>query len=374
MNVPLLDLKAQYATIKDEVNAAVQGVLDKTQFILGPEVKALEAEVAEYSQCRHAIGCASGTDALILALRAVGVEPGDEVILPTFTFFATAGTVHNVGAVPVFVDIDRATYNMDPAAVEKAITPKTRAVIAVHLYGQCAETDELLKICARHKLALIEDAAQSIGSEYKGKRAGSIGTIGCFSFFPSKNLGGMGDGGMVVVREDEALADRVRLLRSHGAKPKYYHKIVGYNSRLDELQAAILRVKLRHLDAWTAGRQKNAARYDELFKGSEVGTPLALPHMRHIYNQYVIRTPHRDALIAALKAEGIGHEVYYPLCLHQQECFANLPSRSWTLAESEAAAREVLALPVYPELHAAALEHVAKFVKEFVTSKAGSPA
>jgi dTDP-4-amino-4,6-dideoxygalactose transaminase len=365
MPVPLLDLKAQYATIKDEVLEAVHQVMDKASFILGPEVKALEAEVAAYSQCKHGIGCASGTDALLLALKALDIGPGDEVIVPTFTFFATAGAVHNVGATPVFVDIEPVTYNIDPAAVQRALTPRTKAVIVVHLYGQCADMDAVLAICKPRNIPVIEDAAQAIGSEYKGKRAGSIGTLGCFSFFPSKNLGGMGDGGMVTVKEDDALAEKVRLLRSHGAKPKYFHKLVGTNSRLDELQAAILRVKLRHLDAWTQGRQKNAARYDQLFKGAKLGTPTALPHMRHIYNQYVIQLAGRDALQAVLKEKAIGHEVYYPLCLHQQECFANLPSKSWSLPVSERAAKEVLALPVYPELPPESLELVVSTVKEF---------
>ncbi len=368
MSVPLLDLKAQYATIRDELHEAMDRVMQSAHFILGPEGKALEAEVAEYSQCRHGIGCASGTDALWLALKALGIGPGDEVIVPTFTFFATAGAVANVGATPVFVDIEPVTFNLDPGAVERAITSKTRAVIPVHLYGQCADLDALLAITGPRGIAVIEDAAQSIGSEYRGRRAGSIGTIGCFSFFPSKNLGAMGDGGMVVVAQDEALADRVRLLRGHGARPKYFHKIVGTNSRLDDLQAAILRVKLRHLDDWTAGRQRNAERYNALLAGSGVQTPASLSHMRHIYNQYVIRLPERDGLLKVLKEKGIGHEVYYPLCLHQQECFAHLPSRDWKLPVSEAAAREVLALPVYPELPATALEEVASAVREFASA------
>ncbi|MBI5836637.1 MAG: DegT/DnrJ/EryC1/StrS family aminotransferase [Candidatus Eisenbacteria bacterium] len=372
MGVPLLDLKAQYATIKEEVLEAVHQVMDRAAFILGPEVRALEAEVAAYSQCKHGVACASGTDALLLALKALDIGPGDEVIVPTFTFFATAGAVHNVGATPVFVDILPDTYNIDPAGVERAITARTRAVIVVHLYGQCAEMDRILAICDAKKIPVIEDAAQSIGSEYRGRRAGSMGALGCFSFFPSKNLGAMGDGGMVTVREDEALAEKVRLLRGHGAKPKYFHRMVGTNSRLDEMQAAILRVKLRHLDAWTAGRQKNAHRYDQLFRDSGVTTPTALPHMRHIYNQYVIALKERDALQAALKEQGIGHEVYYPLCLHQQECFAHLPSKSWSLPVSEKAAREVLALPVYPELPPAAQDQVVAAVKEFVSSKSGA--
>ncbi|HVP37949.1 MAG TPA: DegT/DnrJ/EryC1/StrS family aminotransferase [Candidatus Saccharimonadales bacterium] len=368
MPVPLLDLKAQYATIKDEVLAAVHQVMEKGAFILGPEVKALEAEVAAYSQCKFGIGCASGTDALLLALKALDIGPGDEVIVPTFTFFATAGAVHNVGATPVFVDIEPDTWNLDPAGLERALTPRTRAVIPVHLYGQCADMDRILELCRPRGIAVIEDAAQSIGSEHRGRRAGSMGTLGCFSFFPSKNLGAMGDGGMVTVREDEALAERVRLLRSHGAKPKYFHKLVGTNSRLDELQAAILRVKLRHLDAWTAGRQKNARRYDELLRGV-VTTPKALPHARHIYNQYVIQLEGRDALQTLLKERGIGHEIYYPLCLHQQECFAHLPSRNASLPAAERAAREVLALPVYPELPPESLQLVADAVQEFVKSK-----
>ena len=364
MTVPLLDLKAQYANHKSEIDEAVQRVFESTRFIGGPEVSGLEEEVARYSQCAHAIGCASGTDALILALRALNIGPGDEVVTTAYSFFASAGTVANVGAMPVFMNIDPRTYNLDPHRLEAALTPATKAVIAVHLYGQCCDLTAVKAVCEKHDLWLIEDAAQAIGAEWEGRRAGSVGDLGCFSFFPSKNLGAAGDGGMVTI-QDPALAERVRLLREHGSKPKYYHSIVGTNSRLDALQAAILRVKLRHLDRWSEGRAKNAALYDRLFEGARVGRPYHDPRARHIYNQYVIRVPVRDALRTHLTERGIGTEVYYPVPLHLQKCFANLGYKEGSMPHSEAAAHETVALPIYPELTEEQIRYVATNVREF---------
>jgi len=364
MTVPLLDLKAQYSNCKAEIDEAVHRVLESTRFIGGPEVSGLEEEVARYSQCAHAIGCASGTDALILALRALNIGPGDEVVTTAYSFFASAGTVANVGAMPVFMDIDPRTYNLDPHRLEAAITPATKAVIAVHLYGQCCDLTAVKAVCEKHDVWLIEDAAQAIGAEWEGRRAGSVGDLGCFSFFPSKNLGAAGDGGMVTT-QDQALAERVRLLREHGSKPKYYHSIVGTNSRLDALQAAILRVKLRHLDRWSEGRAKNAALYDRLFEGSRVGRPYHDPRTRHIYNQYVIRVADRDALRQHMTERGVGTEIYYPVALHLQKCFANLGYTEGSMPHSEAAARETLALPIYPELTEEQIRYVATTVREF---------
>lgn len=350
--IPLLDLKAQYAPIREECRAAFDRVSDAQYFIGGPEIEGLEREIAEYSQAQFGIGVTSGTDALLVALMTIGVGPGDEVITTPYTFFATGGCIHRTGATPVFVDIDPASYNIDPALIEAAITPKTKAIMPVHLYGQMADMDPIMAIAARHNLTVIEDAAQAIGSEYRGRRAGSIGHFGCFSFFPSKNLGAFGDGGMITAN-DPALAHRARLLRNHGAEPKYYHKLVGGNFRLDALQAAILRVKLRYLDGWTAGRQRNAATYRRLFAEAgltDIVLPTEEPERRHIYNQFVIRTTRRDAVMAKLKEHKIGHEIYYPVPLHLQECFADLGYQPGSLPHSEKAAQETLALPIYPEL------------------------
>jgi len=349
MTVPLLDLKAQYATIKPELDLAVHAVLDSGRFIQGPEVTGLEAEVAAYSRVAHGAGVASGTDALLLALKALGVGPGDEVVTTAYSFFASASTIALLGATPVFCDIEPETYNLDPAKLASCLTAKTRAVVPVHLFGQCADMPAILALCEPRGIPVLEDAAQAIGSEWQGKRAGEMGVAACFSFFPSKNLGGIGDGGMVVAR-DEALIDRVRLLREHGARPKYHHHVLGQNSRLDALQAAVLRVKLRHLEAWHAGRQANAARYRELLAGTDVGLPVARSEARHIYNQFVVRTPKRDALKQHLGDAGVGTEVYYPRPLHLQECFAALGHGAGDFPQSEAAAAETLALPIYPEL------------------------
>ncbi len=350
--IPLLDLKAQYAPIREEIRAAIDRVADAQHFIGGPEVEALEQEVAAYVQARFGIGVSSGTDALLVALMAIDLRPGDEVITTAYSFFATAGSIYRLGGRPVFVDINPLTYNIEPAQIEAAISERTRAIIPVHLFGQMADMGPIMEIARRHDLIVIEDAAQAIGAEYRGRRAGSLGHFGCFSFFPSKNLGAFGDGGMIVTGDPD-LARRARLLRNHGAEPKYYHKLVGGNFRLDALQAAILRVKLKYLDGWTAGRQRNADRYRRLFAAAGL-TEVLLPHDagygRHIYNQFVIRTPRRAAVMAELKARRIGHEVYYPVPLHLQECFAGLGYRPGDLPESERAAAETLALPIYPEL------------------------
>jgi dTDP-4-amino-4,6-dideoxygalactose transaminase len=351
--VPLLDLKAQYATLRDEIRTAMDRVAESQYFILGPEVEALEAEIAAYSHCRFGIGVSSGTDALLVALMALDLQPGDEVITTPYTFFATAGCIARLGAKPVFVDIDPHSYNIDPAPIEAAVTARTRAILPVHLFGQGADMAPIMQVAERHGLTVIEDAAQAIGAEEDGQRAGSIGHLGCFSFFPSKNLGGFGDGGMVVTN-DPALAEKLKLLRGHGAKPKYYHKVVGGNFRLDALQAAILRVKLKYLDEWTAGRQRNAARYRQLFQelglDEVVGLPGERENVRHIYNQFVIRCPQREGLMAHLKQHGIGHEIYYPVPMHLQECFADLDYHAGDFPESERAANETLAIPIYPEL------------------------
>ena len=370
VTVPLLDLKAQYATIKTEVEQAIQGVLESQWFILGPSVQQCEERIAEYCQCKGAVGVSSGSDALLVSLMSENIGPGDEVITTPYTFFATAGAIARLGATPVFVDIRPDTYNIDPAQIESRITDKTKAIIPVHLYGQCADMDPIMETAGRHGLKVVEDAAQAIGSEYKGRRAGSIGDYGCFSFFPSKNLGAGGDGGMVVM-QDEALIQRVSILRGHGSKPKYYHAMIGGNFRLDAMQAAIVTAKLAHLDAWSAGRKANADRYRELFEASgltadgTVQLPLEEPDGRHIYNQFVIRVPNRDELRAFLAENKIGTEVYYPVPLHLQECFANLGYKQGDMPHSEKAADETLALPIYPELVDEQLSCVVDKVGEF---------
>ncbi len=352
MNVPLLDLIAQHNTIRDEVMEAVNGVFERQQFIMGAEVESFEREAATYLSAKHAIGCASGSDALLLALMALDIKPGDEVITTAYTFFATTSAITRLGAKPIYVDIDPDDFNIDTRLIEAAITPRTRAIMPIHLYGQCAGMDEILDIARRHNLAVVEDAAQAIGAQYRGRRAGTIGEIGCFSFFPSKNLGGAGDGGLMTA-EDDALAERLRILRVHGMEPKYYHQVVGINSRLDALQAAVLRVKLRHLDQWTEGRIANAARYQTLFAEAglaEVRPPFVHTDCRHIFHQYTIRCSRRDDLRAHLLKSGIGCEVYYPVPLHMQECFEFLGYRKGELPETEKAALECLSLPIYAEL------------------------
>ncbi len=384
-SVPLLDLKAQYARIRAEILPVIDAVCASQQFILGEHVRALEAEIAQYCGASAGIGVSSGTDALLLALMAFGIGAGDEVITSPFTFLAPAGTIARVGARPVFCAIDPANFNLSPAAVEsfiergcragegglvhRATGGRIRALMPVHLYGQSADMDPLVRIARRHGLRIIEDAAQAIGTEYSGgARIGSIGDIGCFSFFPSKNLGAFGDAGLCTTNDLE-LAERMRVLRVHGGKPKYYHALIGGNFRIDELQAAILRVKLRHLDAWTAARQRNAAYYAAAFERAglapRVIAPRTAAHGRHIFNQYVVRAERRDALRAFLTERGIGTEIYYPVPLHLQECFSYLGHGRGDFPESERAAAETLALPIYPELTEAQLAAVAAAVVEF---------
>lgn len=376
MSVPLLDLNAQHEPIRKDILAAIERVLDKNSYILGEEVTILEERVAAYCQARYGIGVSSGTDALLVSLMALGLGPDDEVITTPLSFFATAGCITRVGARPVFVDIEADTLNLDPQKIQAAITPRTRAIVPVHLYGQCADMDPILRIAAEHGLVVIEDAAQAIGAEYKDRRrAGSIGNIGCLSFFPSKNLGALGDGGMVVTN-DEALADRVRLLRTQGGRPKYYHQAVGGNFRLDTLQASVLNVKLSYLDQWTSMRQQNAMRYEQLFTQYElVGNGrIRLPPAvyrdsqvshYHIYNQFIIRVPKRDALREYLKEQKIGSEIYYPVPLHLQECYASLGYVSGDLPQAEKACQENLGIPIYPELTLDQQEAVVRAIAEF---------
>jgi dTDP-4-amino-4,6-dideoxygalactose transaminase len=372
MHVPLLDLKAQYRTIKADVMAAIEAVCEEQAFILGPRVAELEQAVAAYVGTSHAVGCASGSDALVLALMAVGVGPGDEVITTPFTFFATAGAISRLGAKPVFADILADTFTIDPNQVESRVTARTKAILPVHLFGQCADMAAIRDIAARRHLHVIEDAAQAIGAEQAGKRAGGLGDIGCFSFFPSKNLGGFGDGGMVTTN-DSTLSELVTMLRVHGSTTKYVHERVGMNSRLDALQAAILRVKLDHLDKWTKARQRNAARYERLF--SEAGLlewvrlPKTAPGNVHVYHQYTVQVPERDALRKYLSERGIGTEVYYPIPLHLQTCYQDLGYRKGAFPVSERAAHEVLALPIYPELTEDQQAYVVEAIKDFYTRR-----
>jgi len=363
MGVPLLDLAAHHAPLHNEIMAVLEQVVRSQAFILGPEVAKLEERVASYCQAKAAIGVSSGTDALLISLMALGVGPGDEVITTPYSFFATAGAVVRLGAKPVFVDIDPRSFNLHPDKIERALTAKTKALIPVHLYGQSADMAPIIELAGRRKLAVIEDAAQAIGTEYKdGRRVGGIGTVGCLSFFPSKNLGCLGDAGMVVTN-DADLAERLRVLRVHGSKPKYYHKLIGGNFRIDTIQAAVLNVKLNHLDGWTKRRQENARRYDDLFRKTglvergAITLPEAVyqatgkPHY-HIYNQFVLRVERRDDLIAHLKQKGIGAEIYYPVPFHLQECFRYLGYKDGDFPESERAAKETIAIPIYPELTA----------------------
>jgi dTDP-4-amino-4,6-dideoxygalactose transaminase len=364
MQVPLLDLKAQYKTIKDEILEEVAKVLQSQRCIGGPKVEEFEKAVAKVSDCKYAVGVSSGTDAILNTLMSLEIGEGDEVITTPFTFFATAGCIARVGARPVFVDIDPKTFNINPELIEAAVTEKTRAIIPVHLFGQMADMDRIMDVANKHGLAVIEDAAQSISSTYKGKKAGSVGTAGCFSFFPSKNLGGIGDGGMVVTN-DEELYHRLFIMRNHGSEPKYYHKFVGGNFRLDPIQAVALLVKLPHLDEWSEARRQNAAYYNKKFEGTVVHTPYIDPNCVTIYNQYVIRVPRRDELFEHLKEKNIGCEIYYPVPMHIQECFAYMGYKEGDFPESEKAANEVLALPVYPELTDEMQEYVAKTIIEF---------
>jgi dTDP-4-amino-4,6-dideoxygalactose transaminase len=351
--VKLLDLEAQYRPLRAEILTAITRVCDSQQFILGPEVEALERELAACTGAAHAVAVSSGTDALVTALMALGIGHGDEVVTSTFSFFATAGSIARVGATPVFVDTDPVTFNIDPAAVRRAITPRTRAIMPVHLYGLCADLDPIMEAANSQGIAVIEDAAQAIGATYKSRQAGTIGTIGCFSFFPSKNLGAFGDAGFMTTN-DPALANEIRLLRNHGAEPKYFHKRIGGNFRMDALQAVVLRVKLPHLDEWTAMRQRNAGRYAALFASAGLIDRITLPTIpaerRHIFNQYVIRVAERGHVRRVLDDRGIGTEIYYPVPFHLQECFSYLGHHRGDFPHAEAAAESVLALPIYPEL------------------------
>ena len=368
MPVVPLDLVAQYRSLAEEINAAVLDVLSSGKYIMGEKVSNLEKEVAGYIGVGRAVGCASGTDALLLSLMAVGVGPGDEVITTTYTFFATAGVISRLGATPVFVDIRPLTYNIDPSLIEKRINEKTKAIMPVHLYGQVTDMDPIMEIASKYGIAVIEDACQSIGAKYKDRNACTIGHTGCLSFFPSKNLGCVGDGGMIMTN-DSSLADKMAILRVHGSKPKYFHKVVGINSRLDALQAAILSVKLKHLDRWLEMRRENAACYKELLEG----VPVVLPHERedckHVFNQFVIKVDRRDELREHLTGKGIGTALYYPLPLHLQECYAYLGYKKGDLPNSEEAAGHTLALPMYPELPGKDIAEVAAAIKEFFKKK-----
>jgi len=366
MNVPLLDLQGQYQELREELLSAVTRVLDSQRFVLGDEGRALETEIATYCNTEFAIGCASGSDALLLALMALNVGAGDEVITTPFTFFATASAITRLGARPVFVDIDPLTYNIDSDAVARAISPSTKAIMPVHLYGQCADMHALIEIAELHRIPLVEDAAQAIGAEDAGRRAGSMGAIGCFSFYPTKNLGAAGDGG-IITTNDPDLAKRLRTLRVHGGAVEYHHVEVGINSRLDELQAAILRVKLTHLDRWSDKRRENAARYDAMLKPIDGAViPFVRFGVRHIFHQYVLRiAKHRDALVTHLGDNGVGTGIYYPVPLHMQPCFLYLGYRQGDFPEAERAARETLALPVYPELSEAQQRKVVETVVSF---------
>jgi len=375
VNVPLLDLQAQYRPLRDALLAAMTRVADSQRFIMGPEVDGLEAELAALLGVRHAVAVSSGTDALLLALMALEIKAGDEVVTTTYSFFATAGTIARIGARPVLVDIDPATFNIDPAQTVAAITPRTRAIMPVHLFGLSADLDPIMDAAGRAGIPVVEDAAQAIGSTYKSRPLGGIGMFGGFSFFPSKNLGAFGDAGLLTTN-DETLAERARLLRTHGMKPKYYHHLVGANFRMDALQAAVLRVKAPHLAAWTEGRRRNAARYRTLFRDAGLDGAIELPQepsdRMHIFNQFVIRTPARDALKRHLDERGIGNEIYYPVPFHLQPCFAHLGYRRGAFPHAERAADESLAIPIYGELTAAQQEAVVSAIGRFVHQNVGA--
>jgi dTDP-4-amino-4,6-dideoxygalactose transaminase len=368
--IPMLDLKAQYRELAGEIEAAVRGVLESQQLILGPEVKELEKEIAAYCQCEYAVGCASGSDALLLPLMAFEIGKGDEVITSPFTFFATVGSIVRLGARPVFVDIDPQTFNMNVAQLDSMVTPRTRAIMPVHLFGQCVEMDEVEKVARKAEAVVIEDAAQAIGAEYRGRRAGSLGDVGAFSFYPSKNLGGAGDAGMMTTSRADVAAD-LSVLRAHGAKRKYYHDRVGVNSRLDSIQAAILRVKFRYLEGWAAARRLNAERYAQIFSDRGlvqeglVGLPKVGEGHYHVFNQYVIRVKERDKLRGYLAEHGVGTEIYYPVPMHLQTCFGEMGYKKGAFVEAERAADEVLAIPVYPELGLNDQEYIVATIAQF---------
>jgi dTDP-4-amino-4,6-dideoxygalactose transaminase len=368
MNVPLLDLKTQYLGIKAEVLSVMEAVCDEQGFVLGPRVSAFEEAVAKYIGSRYAIGCASGSDALLLSLMAMGVKAGDEVITIPFTFFATASTVSRLGARPVFVDIQQDSFNIDPELIEQAITPRTRAIIPVHLFGQCADMAAINEIAKRKKIRVIEDACQAIGAAQQGTRAGVLGDTGCFSFFPSKNLGGFGDGGLITTN-DKALADSMAMLRVHGSQVRYLHEAIGINSRLDALQAAVLHIKLKYLDQWNEGRRRNAERYQQLFYQMKYADRVVLPPTRpgnfHVYNQFTVRAPKRDELRTFLKEKGVGTEVYYPLPMHLQNCYRDLGHQKGSFPVSEQAAEEVMSIPIYAELTESQQGYVVEMIAKF---------
>jgi dTDP-4-amino-4,6-dideoxygalactose transaminase len=373
MNIPLINLKDQFAPLRAEMLASLERIVDSQQFALGPEVKALEDEIARYSNVKHAIGCASGSDALLLALMALDVKAEDEVITVPFTFFATGAAIARLGARPVFVDIDPRTYTIDPRQVEAAITMRTRAIIPVHMYGHCADMDPLLEIGERRGIPIIEDAAQAIGAEDRGRRAGSMGRLGCFSFYPTKNLGGAGDGGMISTNDD-GLAGRLRALRVHGGLTEYHHAEIGINSRLDALQAAVLRVKLPHLDEWAHSRREKADHYNELFRAAGLSFAVITPSVResaqHVFHLFVVRVPrHRDALMAHLAERGVGTKVYYPVPLHLQECFRYLGYQAGDFPEAERAALETFAVPLYPELTDEQQQYVVDSFRSFASQQ-----
>jgi dTDP-4-amino-4,6-dideoxygalactose transaminase len=374
--VPLIDMQRQYTVLEETIQAAIRRVCESGRFVLGAENAELEQALCRYCRAKHSIACASGSDALLLALMALEIGPGDEVLLPSYTFFATASAVARLGARPVFVDIEPSTFNLDVALVHRHVTAKTKAILPVHLYGQCAEMSPLVDLALKRDLAIVEDAAQAIGAEYSGQRAGTIGDIGCFSFYPTKNLGAFGDGGLLTTNRDH-LADKLRLLRVHGMQPRYHHHLLGINSRLDSLQAAVLNVKLPHLDRWTDERRHRAARYHDLFAGCGLDRVLTLPvtgpNRRHVWNQYVVRVPdgRRDALRQHLTDRKIGTEIYYPIPLHLQPCFAYLGYRAGDLPETEQAAAETLALPIFPELSPAEQELVVREVASFFGARHG---
>ena len=367
MKVVSLDLKRQYESIRAEIDKAVLDVVASQSFILGPFVESFEQDITKFCLVKHAIGVSSGTDAILLALMACGIKDGDEVITAPFTFFATAGSIARLGAVPVFVDIDPSTYNIDVNKISIAVNRKTKAILPVHLYGQCADMDVILEIANANGLKVIEDAAQAIGATYKGKNAGTIGNIGCFSFYPSKNLGGYGDGGLITTNDDK-LAEFIKLLRVHGAKPKYYHSYVGINARLDAIQAAVLSVKLKYLSEWSESRRMIASYYNEYLKNLPVKMPDTASYNTHIFHQYVIATPHRDKLMEYLKQQGIETVIYYPLPLHLQKCFEYLGYKKGDLPESEKAANETLALPIFPEITRKEQDYVIEYIKKFFSS------
>ncbi len=371
MNVPLLDLKVQYKQIKTEVMAAIEAVCEEQGFILGKRVAELERSLAHYIGASHAVGVASGSDAILLSLMAAGIRPGDEVITVPFSFFATAGSVSRLGATPVFVDILADTFNLDPKGLEARITARTKAIIPVHLFGQCADMEQIGEIARHHGLKVIEDACQAIGASRNERKAGTLGDAGCFSFFPSKNLGGFGDGGLVTMN-NAGFADAVMRLRVHGSRTRYEHDLVGINSRLDALQAAVLQVKLRHLDRWTEGRRHNASRYARLFKEAKLGDrvvlPVTAPGNYHVFNQFTIRARKRDELKEYLKQKGIGTEIYYPIPLHLQACYKDLGYHKGAFPESERAAQEALSLPIYSELTEDQLAYVVEIIRRFYSS------